>query len=52
MVFPGLTIEYSTNQGKQWHRYNEPVNIKKGETVSVRSVSPNQKRTSRIEEVK
>jgi hexosaminidase len=52
IVFPGLTIEYSTNQGKQWHRYNEPVNIKKGETVSVRSVSPNQKRTSRIEEVK
>jgi hexosaminidase len=52
IVFPGLTIEYSTNQGKNWHRYTEPVGIRKGETVSVRSVSPNHKRTSRIEELK
>ncbi|WP_085247785.1 beta-N-acetylhexosaminidase [Gilliamella mensalis] len=52
IVFPGLTIEYSTNQGKNWYLYTEPVGIRKGETVSVRSVSPNQKRTSRIEELK
>lgn len=52
IVFPGLGIEYSTNNGKNWNHYNGPVSIKNGETVSIRSISPNQKRVSRVEQLK
>ena len=52
IVFPGLHIQYSNDDGKTWHRYTTPVAINKGETIVVRSVSPNQKRTSRVEQVK
>lgn len=52
IVFPGLSIEYSTNNGKNWNHYNGPVSIKNGETVSIRSISPNQKRVSRVEQLK
>lgn len=47
IVYPGLAIEYSTNQGESWQRYKGPVAINNVEHVLVRSVSPNQKRTSR-----
>ncbi|OCG24859.1 beta-N-acetylhexosaminidase [Gilliamella sp. wkB108] len=52
IAFPGLTIEYSINGGKSWKQYKDPVAIKNRETVSIRSVSPNQKRASRVEQVK
>ncbi|MCX8579061.1 beta-N-acetylhexosaminidase [Gilliamella sp. B2717] len=51
IVFPGLIIEYSTDNGKNWHRYTDPVTIKKGDVVSVRSLSADRKRISRIEQV-
>ncbi|WP_294963420.1 beta-N-acetylhexosaminidase [uncultured Gilliamella sp.] len=52
IVFPGLSIEYSINNGKSWSRYNGPVSITNGETVLIRSISPDQKRTSRVEQLK
>ncbi|MFQ1055224.1 beta-N-acetylhexosaminidase [Gilliamella apicola] len=52
IVFPGLSIEYSIDKGNQWQRYQGPTAIKKGESVIIRSVSPNKQRTSRIEIVK
>ena len=51
IVFPGLIIEYSKDNGKNWHRYTDPVTIKKGDVVSVRSLSADRKRISRIEQV-
>lgn len=52
IVFPGVIIEYSINNGKNWHRYNEPVTIKNGQAVLIRSVSFDQKRSSRVEQLK
>ncbi|MCO6554916.1 MAG: beta-N-acetylhexosaminidase [Gilliamella sp.] len=51
IVFPGLNIEYSTNNGKNWKLYTVPVAINKDNTISIRSISSDQKRTSRIEKL-
>ncbi|MGO2437287.1 MAG: chitobiase/beta-hexosaminidase C-terminal domain-containing protein, partial [Serratia proteamaculans] len=48
---PGLGIEYSTDGGKQWQRYD--AKAKPGVTgeVLIRAVSPDGKRYSRAEKV-
>lgn len=51
IVFPGLSIEYSIDKGQQWHHYQGPVSVNHDDTILLRSVSPNQKRKSRIEEL-
>ena len=51
IVFPGLIIEYSIDNGKNWHRYTDPVTIKNDDTVLVRSLSADLKRVSRVEQV-
>lgn len=50
IVFPGLTIEYSVDDGNNWQIYHKPI-IVKAEQVLVRSRSTDGKRTSRIEKV-
>ena len=50
VVFPGLTIEYSTDKGENWQAYNGPVAV--NGAVSIRSVSADNKRTSRVEQLK
>lgn len=47
IAFPGLTIEYSVNDGKSWATYSAPVAVQG--KVFVRSSSPDSKRKSRIE---
>ena len=51
VVFPGLTIEYSTDQGKNWYSYNGPVAINNNASVSLRTATADHKRTSRVEQL-
>ena len=51
VVFPGLTIEYSTDKGENWQAYNGPVAINNNASVSLRTVTADHKRTSRVEQL-
>ncbi|TEA27069.1 beta-N-acetylhexosaminidase [Candidatus Schmidhempelia bombi] len=50
IVFPGLTIEYSVDDGNNWQIYHKPTSVK-AKQVLIRSRSNDGKRTSRIEKV-
>ncbi|OCG31867.1 beta-N-acetylhexosaminidase [Gilliamella sp. Choc4-2] len=52
IIFPSLIIEYSVDNGKNWHRYTDPVAISKGDVVFVRSTFADHKKISRVEQVK
>lgn len=49
IALPGLAIEYSFNEGKNWLRYEATAKPKVSGKVMVRSVSPDGKRVSRAE---
>ncbi|CFW57581.1 chitobiase [Yersinia enterocolitica] len=49
---PGLIIEYSTDGGKQWQKYDVKAKLKVSGDVLIRSTSPDGKRSSRAEPVK
>lgn len=49
---PGLIIEYSTDGGKQWQKYDAKAQPKVSGDVLIRSTSPDGKRSSRAEPVK
>lgn len=49
---PGLGIEYSTDGGKQWQRYNDRARPAVSGDVQIRAVSPDGQRFSRAEPVK
>ncbi|QKJ86386.1 beta-N-acetylhexosaminidase [Paramixta manurensis] len=49
LALPGLTIEYSLDEGKSWQRYDNGSRPNVSGKVSVRSVSPDGKRVSRVE---
>ncbi|MDU7768310.1 MAG: chitobiase/beta-hexosaminidase C-terminal domain-containing protein, partial [Serratia marcescens] len=51
IALPGLGIEYSTDGGKQWQRYDAKAKPAVSGDVQVRSVSPDGKRYSRAEKV-
>lgn len=48
---PGLGIEYSTDGGKQWQRYDGKAKPGVTGEVLIRAVSPDGKRYSRAEKV-
>jgi len=50
--FPGMVIEYSTNGGKTWQRYDDKARPQVSGEVQVRTVSPDGKRVSRGDSVK
>ncbi|MEX0635018.1 chitobiase/beta-hexosaminidase C-terminal domain-containing protein [Serratia ureilytica] len=52
IALPGLGIEYSTDGGKQWQRYDAKAKPAVSGDVQVRSVSPDGKRYSRAERFK
>ena len=49
---PGLGIEYSTDGGKQWQRYDDNARPAVTGDVQIRAISPDGKRFSRAEPVK
>lgn len=49
---PGLGIEYSTDGGKQWQRYDDKARPAVTGDVQIRAISPDGKRFSRAEPVK
>jgi hexosaminidase len=49
---PGLGIEYSTDGGKQWQRYDDKARPTVAGEVQIRAISPDGKRFSRAEPVK
>lgn len=50
--FPGMVIEYSTDGGKNWLRYNDKARPQVSGEVQVRTASPDGKRFSRVDNVK
>lgn len=52
IALPGLGIEYSTDGGKQWQRYDDKARPNVSGDVQIRAVSPDGKRFSRAEPVK
>ncbi|TQI79469.1 hexosaminidase [Serratia fonticola] len=52
IALPGLGIEYSTDGGKQWQRYDDKARPSVSGDVQIRAVSPDGKRFSRAEPVK
>ncbi|OMQ25562.1 beta-N-acetylhexosaminidase [Serratia oryzae] len=52
IALPGLGIEYSTDGGKQWQRYDDRARPAVADDVQVRAISPDGKRFSRAEPVK
>ncbi|MFA1239699.1 beta-N-acetylhexosaminidase [Serratia odorifera] len=51
IALPGLAIEYSTDGGKQWQRYDDSAKPAVAGEVQIRAVSPDGKRFSRAEPV-
>ncbi|WBF44344.1 beta-N-acetylhexosaminidase [Serratia rubidaea] len=51
IALPGLTIEYSTDGGQSWQRYDDAARPAVQGEVQVRSASPDGKRFSRAEPV-
>lgn len=49
---PGLGIEYSTDGGKQWQRYDDKARPAVAGEVQIRAISPDGKRFSRAEPVR
>lgn len=49
---PGLGIEYSTDGGKQWQRYDDKARPAVAGDVQIRAISPDGKRFSRAEPVR
>ncbi|VTR24789.1 Chitobiase precursor [Serratia fonticola] len=52
IALPGLGIEYSTDGGKQWQRYDDKARPSVAGDVQIRAISPDGKRFSRAEPVK
>ncbi|XKM13476.1 beta-N-acetylhexosaminidase [Orbaceae bacterium ac157xtp] len=52
IVFPGLPIEFSMDNGKTWKQYKAPVTVDSTKDVLIRSRSLDGKRISRVEKVK
>jgi len=53
IIYPGLTIEYSVDNGTVWTQYVKPVTLENNHSqILVRSKSLDGKRTSRVEVVK
>jgi len=52
IALPGLGIEYSTDGGKQWQRYDDKARPAVAGDVQIRAISPDGKRFSRAEPVK
>lgn len=50
--FPGLVVQYSTDGGKNWQRYNDKVRPQVHGEVQVRTLSPDGGRISRVDSVK
>ncbi|MGY5957857.1 beta-N-acetylhexosaminidase [Kosakonia sp. BK9b] len=50
--FPGMVVEYSTDGGKQWLRYNDKARPQVSGEIRVRTTSPDGKRTSRVDSIK
>ncbi|WP_437891586.1 beta-N-acetylhexosaminidase [Phytobacter sp. V91] len=50
--FPGLVVQYSTDGGKNWQRYNDKVRPQVHGEVQVRTLSPDGGRVSRVDSVK
>lgn len=50
--FPGMEVEYSTDNGKTWQRYDDKARPQVSGEVQVRTASPDGKRFSRIDGVK
>lgn len=50
--FPGMVVEYSTDGGKHWQRYDDSARPKVSGEVQVRTASPDGKRVSRVDSVK
>lgn len=51
IALPGLAIEFSTDSGTNWQRYDDANKPKVSGEVMVRTVSPDGKRTSRAEKI-
>lgn len=51
-TFPGLVVEYSTDEGKSWQRYDDKARPKVSGKVQVRTLSPDGKRVSRVDHLK
>lgn len=51
IALPGLTIEYSLDEGKNWQRYDAGKQMDVKGKVMIRSVSPDGKRFSRMEQL-
>lgn len=51
LALPGLTIQYSTDGGKTWQRYDDTQRPNVSGDVQVRTLSPNGDRSSRAETV-
>ncbi|MBS1204253.1 MAG: beta-N-acetylhexosaminidase [Proteobacteria bacterium] len=50
--FPGMVVEYSTDGGKNWLRYDEKARPQVSGEVQIRTASPDGKRFSRVDSVK
>ncbi|MBK4714470.1 MULTISPECIES: beta-N-acetylhexosaminidase [Tenebrionibacter/Tenebrionicola group] len=48
IALPGLGIQYSTDGGKTWQRYDDSARPQVSDAVLIRSVSPDGKRFSRV----
>lgn len=51
IALPGLTIEYSQDQGQSWQRYDDAARPRINSPVQIRSVSSDGARSSRVETV-
>ncbi|PTA93448.1 beta-N-acetylhexosaminidase [Kosakonia sp. H7A] len=49
---PGMVVEYSTDGGKNWLRYDDKVRPQVSGEVQIRTASPDGKRFSRVDSVK
>lgn len=50
--FPGMVVEYSTDGGKNWLRYDDKARAQVSGEVQIRTASPDGKRFSRVDSVK
>ncbi len=50
--FPGMVVEYSTDGGKNWLRYDNKARPQVSGEVQIRTASPDGKRFSRVDSVK
>ncbi|WP_342321564.1 beta-N-acetylhexosaminidase [Kosakonia sp. BYX6] len=50
--FPGMVVEYSTDNGKTWQRYDDKARPQVSGEVQVRTASPDGKRFSHVDGVK